>query len=166
MRHLIPSLCLALLLAETACSAPHAVKRGDSDARQKNAATRQRAESAYDELNGYGSTAGSSTKSGINTASKKAAATAAAAETYIDQDAINYVASGKVLGLPTRYNEGRVIGFTDNPAIVHYCGESNWKESLSMPRKEYFKKYSEMSWDEALKKHATGRKKAKKGSQE
>ena len=50
MRHLIPSLCLALLLAETACSAPHAVKRGDSDARQKNAATRQRAESAYDEL--------------------------------------------------------------------------------------------------------------------
>ena len=88
MRHLIPSLCLALLLAETACSAPHAVKRGDSDARQKNAATRQRAESAYDELNGYGSTATSSTKSGINTASKKVAATAAAAETYIDQDAV------------------------------------------------------------------------------
>ena len=85
---------------------------------------------------------------------------------YIDQDAINYVASGKVLGLPTRYNEGRVIGYTDNPAIVHYCGESNWKDSLSMPRKEYFKKYSEMSWDEALKKHATRRKKAKKGSQE
>ena len=35
MRHLIPSLCLALLLAETACSAPNAVKRNDSDTRQK-----------------------------------------------------------------------------------------------------------------------------------
>ena len=52
MRHLISSLCLALLLTETACSAPHAVKRSDSDSRQKNAATRQRAESAYNELDG------------------------------------------------------------------------------------------------------------------
>ena len=51
MRHLIPSLCLALLLAETACSAPQAAKRSDADARSKKAAvTRQHAASAYDEL--------------------------------------------------------------------------------------------------------------------
>jgi len=66
MRHLIPSLCLALLLAETACSAPHAVKRNDSDNRQKAAATRQRAESAYNELDGFG-TATSTTNSAANT---------------------------------------------------------------------------------------------------
>ena len=53
MKHLIPSLCLALLLAETACSAPKAVSRSsDSDSRKKVATTRQNAENAYSELDG------------------------------------------------------------------------------------------------------------------
>ena len=85
---------------------------------------------------------------------------------YIDQDAINYVCNGKIFDLPTRYNEGMVIGYTEEPAIVHYCGFQDWRTNLSAPRKEYFKKYSEMSWDEALKLHANRQKKAKRGSQE
>ncbi|MBR6455014.1 MAG: hypothetical protein IKS97_10675 [Fibrobacter sp.] len=54
MKHLMPSLCLALLLVETACSAPSSVtkKSNSTEARQKAAATRQNAESAYRELDG------------------------------------------------------------------------------------------------------------------
>lgn len=65
MKHLIPSLCLALLLAETACSAPKAVSRStDTDNRKKAAATRQHAEDAYSELDGgMTTTVKSSTKS-------------------------------------------------------------------------------------------------------
>ena len=53
MKHLMPSLCLALLLVETACSAPKAVSRNsDADARKKAAVTRQNADNAYRELDG------------------------------------------------------------------------------------------------------------------
>jgi hypothetical protein len=111
MRHLIPSLCLALLLAETACSAPHAVKRNDSDVRQKNAATRQRAESAYNELDGIGSTTTSTAKAAATTptafntsapvASKKIAATAdAATETYADASAIQDIGQPIIMVSP------------------------------------------------------------------
>lgn len=102
MRHLIPSLCLALLLAETACSAPHAVKQNDSDARQKNAATRQRAENAYNELDGFGTTTTTAAKSAANTptafntsaattSQKVAAAKAEVTETYADAAALQEI---------------------------------------------------------------------------
>ena len=82
MRHLIPSLCLALLLAETACSAPQAAKRSDADARSKKAAvTRQHAASAYDELDN--DTAPVSKKS-TATASTAPANASAAASVSID----------------------------------------------------------------------------------
>ena len=82
MRHLIPSLCLALLLAETACSAPQAAKRSDADARNKKAAvTRQHAASAYDELDN--DTAPVSKKS-TATASTAPANASAAASVSID----------------------------------------------------------------------------------
>ena len=78
MRHLIPSLCLALLLAETACSAPQAAKRNDADSRSKKAAiTRQHAASAYDELDNDTAPAKKSTGN-TSTASSNAGATAAA----------------------------------------------------------------------------------------
>ena len=84
MRHLIPSLCLALLLAETACSAPQAAKRSDADARSKKAAvTRQHAASAYDELDG--DTAPVSKKSTGNASNASTNASAAAASVNIDQ---------------------------------------------------------------------------------
>lgn len=110
MRHLIPSLCLALLLAETACSAPHAVKSNDSDTRQKNAATRQRANAAYDELNGIGSTATSTANASVNTptafnatapaSSKIAAAKAEATETYADAAALQDIGQPVIMVSP------------------------------------------------------------------
>lgn len=110
MRHLIPSLCLALLLAETACSAPHAVKRSDSDSRQKNAATRQRAESAYNELDGIGSTATAtatttvSTPTAFNTSSapavSKGAAASATTETYANASAVQDIGQPIIMVSP------------------------------------------------------------------
>ena len=108
MRHLIPSLCLALLLAETACSAPHAVKQNDSDNRQKNAATRQRAESAYNELDGFTSTTNSAVKStaaaptAFNASAPAAAAqkTSAATETYANASAIQDIGTPIIMVSP------------------------------------------------------------------
>ena len=112
MRHLIPSLCLALFLAETACSAPNAVKRNDSDVRQKNAATRQRAESAYNELDGFGT---ATTAKAVNTtptafnasapaqavSNKAAAATEATTETYANTSAIQDIGTPVIMVSPT-----------------------------------------------------------------
>lgn len=112
MRHLIPSLCLALLLAETACSAPHAVKQNDSDNRQKNAAIRQRAESAYNELDGFASTTNSAVKStaaaptAFNAsapaavAQKTSAATEAATATYANASAIQDIGTPIIMVSP------------------------------------------------------------------
>jgi hypothetical protein len=108
MRHLIPSLCLALLLAETACSAPHAVKQNDSDNRQKNAATRQRAESAYNELDGFASTTNSAVKSTVaaptafNASAPAAVAqkTSAATETYANASAIQDIGTPIIMVSP------------------------------------------------------------------
>ncbi|OWV22444.1 hypothetical protein B7982_09475 [Fibrobacter sp. UWB2] len=108
MRHLIPSLCLALLLAETACSAPHAVKQNDSDNRQKNAATRQRAESAYNELDGFASTTNSAVKStaaaptAFNASAPAAVAqkTSAATETYANASAIQDIGTPIIMVSP------------------------------------------------------------------
>ena len=53
MKHLMPSLCLALLLVETACSAPSSVtKKSNTEKNQKSSITRQNAENAYRELDG------------------------------------------------------------------------------------------------------------------
>ena len=108
MRHLIPSLCLALLLAETACSAPHAVKQNDSDNRQKNAATRQRAESAYNELDGFASTTNSAVKStaaaptAFNASAPAAVVqkTSAATETYANASAIQDIGTPIIMVSP------------------------------------------------------------------
>lgn len=104
MRHLIPSLCLALFLAETACSAPHATKRNDSDVRQKNAATRQRAESAYNELDSFGTATASVAKSASvqaqSTGNQLVATAEAASETNADQDAIQNITQPIIMVSP------------------------------------------------------------------
>lgn len=77
--------------------------------------------------------------------------------TYIEQDALNDLGRDKVVQLPIRFNESRVTGYTDRPAIVHYAGIMNWKGNYSIPRGERMKEYAEMSWDEALKRHERNR---------
>ena len=62
---------------------------------------------------------------------------------WADQDAWNLYALwyNKALALAVRYNENPVCGFTDDPAIVHYCANKNWWTDENMYRKEYLDKY-------------------------
>lgn len=58
---------------------------------------------------------------------------------FADQNAWNKF--GKPQDLELRYNESRVTGRTENPAIVHYCSYPDWWTSKKLPRKEYLDKY-------------------------
>lgn len=69
---------------------------------------------------------------------------------YIDQDACNKYLIGKSVDLPVRFNETVVTGFTDDPAIVHYAGFKEWESNPRVSRREYLKKYREMTWEKAL----------------
>ena len=62
---------------------------------------------------------------------------------YADQDAwIKYgLEQDKIALLDLRYNENMVTGYTDHPAIVHYCAISNWWEDRGIYRHEYLDKY-------------------------
>lgn len=71
---------------------------------------------------------------------------------YVDQDAVCRLA-GRVTNLDVRYNECFVTGYTETPAIVHFAGYRDWQNSTRVPRREYIKKYREMSWDEVMTLH-------------
>ena len=68
---------------------------------------------------------------------------------YIDQDAWNRFWR-RAVELPTRYNETCVTGYTEEPAIIHFAGFKDWQTSPKAPRREYLKRYREMTWEEAL----------------
>lgn len=71
---------------------------------------------------------------------------------YVDQDAVNRLA-GRMASLDVRYNECFVTGYTETPAIVHFAGFRDWQNSFRVPRREYLKKYREMSWEEVMQIH-------------
>lgn len=75
---------------------------------------------------------------------------------YIDQDAWNRLArrGGKSVDLPVRYNECFVTGFTDDPAIVHFAGARDWQDSTRKARREYLRKYREMTWEQVMEMHS------------
>lgn len=70
----------------------------------------------------------------------------------VEQDALNVLGAmrGKAVDLPMRYNENRAVGYTDDPAIVHYVGYMDWMTNPHLPRREYLKLYRDMTWDEVL----------------
>lgn len=70
---------------------------------------------------------------------------------YIDQDAWNRFGIGKDVALPIRYNESFVTGYTDSPAIVHFAGFKDWNSNPKVCRREYLKRYQEMTWEEVLR---------------
>ena len=76
---------------------------------------------------------------------------------YIDQDAMNRLGyPRKILEIPVRFNECMVNGFTEHPAIVHYAGfRDGWTNPLA-PRREYYAKYRDMTWEQALKGRDSG----------
>ena len=57
---------------------------------------------------------------------------------WADQDAWNYygISCGKVVPFDLRYNESPINGMTDDPAIIHYCGISDWWTNRKMARVE------------------------------
>ena len=67
---------------------------------------------------------------------------------YIDQYACNRIAIWKDVKLDARFNETIVTGFTENPAIVHFAGIKDWQNSPKASRREYLKRYREMSWED------------------
>lgn len=68
--------------------------------------------------------------------------------TYNEQCAINKYCVGRIFDLPTRYNDCYICGMSDNPAIVHYIGTSQWQTDKTLPRYELLEKYRAMSWDD------------------
>ena len=66
--------------------------------------------------------------------------------TFSDQVAINHFLATnpeKATKYPVRYNEFCNSGYTDNPAIVHYCGYMDWMTNNEMPRVGYLKMYQD-----------------------
>ena len=72
----------------------------------------------------------------------------------VEQDALNkYAGVHRIAELPTRFNENRACGYTDNPAIQHYVGYMDWLTNPNLPRREYLKLYRDKSWKQILKLH-------------
>ena len=73
----------------------------------------------------------------------------------VEQDALNYYGTmyQRIAELPTRYNENRACGYTDNPAIVHYVGYMDWQTNPNLPRREYLKLYRDKTWSEIERLH-------------
>ena len=69
---------------------------------------------------------------------------------YIDQDAWNRFGVRKAVELEPRFNESLVTGYSEEPAIIHFAGIKNWQYSPRASRREYLKKYREMSWEDVL----------------
>lgn len=65
----------------------------------------------------------------------------------VEQDALT--STKRVFTLPERYNESAVTGYTDNPAVVHFASfGTTWRNCNKVPRREYWKRYESMTWDE------------------
>lgn len=62
---------------------------------------------------------------------------------FADQDAWNLfaIAEDKAVPVDVRWNEGIPTGYTQNPAIVHYCGIKDWFSRRGMFRGEYLDRY-------------------------
>lgn len=70
---------------------------------------------------------------------------------FVEQDAWNkFGAPRKFIKMDTRFNECYCNGFTDKPAIVHYAGFKDWVNDPKCYRKEYYRKYKEMRWEEVF----------------
>lgn len=62
---------------------------------------------------------------------------------WADQDAWNKygLKDNKIVTMDVRWNESQMTGYTDNPAIVHYCGYRDWWTKQDMHRVGYLNKY-------------------------
>ena len=62
---------------------------------------------------------------------------------WADQDAWNKYAleQDKAVPFAVRFNENFATGYTENPAVVHFCGIPDWWTNKTMKRREYLERY-------------------------
>lgn len=61
---------------------------------------------------------------------------------YLEQEVFNMIAvPDKCVDIPVRFNESFCCGYTDNPAIVHYAGASDWFSNPYIYRREFLDRY-------------------------
>ena len=62
---------------------------------------------------------------------------------FADQDAWNKygIEQDKAVIAPLRFNENMSTGYTDDPAIVHFCGYHDWWDNRNIYRREYLDFY-------------------------
>lgn len=62
---------------------------------------------------------------------------------WCEQDAFNKfgIENDKIVELDVRYNENMMTGFTDNPAIVHYCAVGDWWNNRRINRVEFLDRF-------------------------
>jgi len=62
---------------------------------------------------------------------------------WCEQDAFNIygIAEDMIVETDIRYNENQLTGFTNDPAIIHYAGITNWWGNRSMYRWEFLERY-------------------------
>ena len=59
---------------------------------------------------------------------------------WADQDAWN-IHQDKAVEVDLRWNENQMTGWTNDPAVVHYCGRPDWWETNAMFRIDYLNQY-------------------------
>lgn len=60
----------------------------------------------------------------------------------LEQDMLNlYGVPAHVVPMERRFNECRMCGYTDHPAVVHYAGYTDWFRNPLMDRAEYLLEY-------------------------
>ena len=64
---------------------------------------------------------------------------------WADQDAWNIygISMDKAIPFPLRYNESPINGTTGDPAVIHYCGISDWWTRRDMQRVEFLERYKD-----------------------
>ena len=62
---------------------------------------------------------------------------------WCEQDAFNKfgLEHNKIVDMDVRFNENMMTGFTDRPAIIHYCAVRDWWTNRNMSRVEYLNRY-------------------------
>ena len=67
---------------------------------------------------------------------------------YNEQCALNKYCKGMIYDLDVRYNDCYICGETDNPAIVHYIGTSQWQNNPNLKHYDLLEKYRAMAWQD------------------
>ena len=62
---------------------------------------------------------------------------------WCEQDAFNKfgLEQNKIVDMDVRFNENIMTGFTDRPAIIHYCAVRDWWTNRNITRVEYLNRY-------------------------